>query len=146
MRSKQTLLQLASCYSLGISLGFLAISSANAQPNNLLSQANNLLNCKNPRTQTEMNACAAQKAQTSDRRLNEVYRQVRNKYSENPRQETQLVDAQRAWIRFRDRECTFSRNRYEGGSIAPMVYSNCLDRLTQQRTTELEQYLKEGNL
>jgi uncharacterized protein YecT (DUF1311 family) len=135
MLSKHVLIHVAGCFS----IGFLSLSPAIAQPNNLL-------NCKNPQTQVEMNACAAQRAQVSDRRLNEVYRQVRAKYSENPRSETQLIEAQRAWIRFRDRECTFSRSRYEGGSIAPLVYSSCIDRLTQQRTTELENYLKDGNI
>ncbi|MEE3719906.1 lysozyme inhibitor LprI family protein [Tumidithrix elongata RA019] len=53
-----------------------------------------------------------------------------------------LVDAQLAWISFRDRNCKFASERFQGGSIAPMIYSNCIERLTKQRTDELERYFK----
>jgi uncharacterized protein YecT (DUF1311 family) len=101
------------------------------------------LNCTNSQTQLEMNQCAAKAAQNADRELNRVYKLVQAKYR-GSRLEPQLVDAQLAWIRFRDLKCRFASNRYKGGSIAPMVYSRCLERTTRQQTDELKNYLKEG--
>ncbi|WP_348632828.1 lysozyme inhibitor LprI family protein [Rhizobium sp. BK068] len=51
------------------------------------------------------------------------------------------VSAQRSWVAFRDAECTSSSSRVAGGSVYPMVYSTCLDGLTQSRTKELKAYL-----
>ena len=100
-------------------------------------------NCKNPMTQLEMNVCAGQAAKASDRELNRVYRQVRTKYKGTP-QDDRLVTAQLAWMKFRDAECAVVAGRYEGGSMAPMAYAGCVDRLTQQRTKDLAGYLEEG--
>ena len=100
-------------------------------------------NCKNPQTQLELNQCADLKAKTTDRRLNKVYRQVQVKYKGNEN-ENLLIDAQLIWIKYRDSACSFSSSRFKGGSIAPLVYSNCIERLTKQRADELESYLKEG--
>jgi uncharacterized protein YecT (DUF1311 family) len=100
------------------------------------------LNCQAAQTQMEMNRCADQAAQVADGELNWVYRRVRSKYR-GSRLEQQLIDAQLAWIRFRDLTCAFDRNRFAGGSIAPMIYSQCLERTTRQQTEELKKYLKE---
>ena len=116
-----------------LSVGFLAYPSlAQTKPN-----------CKNPMTQLEMNVCAGQAAKASDRELNRVYRQVRAKYK-GTAQDNRLVTAQLAWIRFRDAECAVAAGRFEGGTIAPMIYAGCVDRLTQQRTQDLKGYLEEG--
>ena len=59
-----------------------------------------------------------------------------------------LVNAQRAWIAYRDAECNFSSANAEGGSVYPMVVSTCLDDLTKARTDTLKGYLscEEGDL
>ncbi|MGI0486157.1 lysozyme inhibitor LprI family protein [Pantanalinema rosaneae CENA516] len=100
-------------------------------------------NCQNPQTQVEMNYCAAEQAKASDRKLNQVYQRVRASYKGTAMEE-QLVDAQLAWIKFRDTNCQFARNRFQGGSMAPLVYSTCVDRMTQDRTQELEQFMRRG--
>ena len=102
------------------------------------------LNCQKPITQLEMNQCANINAKAADRKLNQVYQQVRTKY-QGTEQRKLLSDAEEAWIKFRDTSCTFSKSRVAGGSIAPLVYSNCLTNLTKQRTQTLESYLQEGN-
>lgn len=111
----------------------LAPSVAVAQP----------LNCQKANTQLELNQCADLSAKAADRKLNQVYQQVRAKY--RGEQETLLLNAEEAWVKFRDASCAFSRSRFAGGSIAPMVYSNCLTNLTKQQTQELKSYLQEGN-
>jgi uncharacterized protein YecT (DUF1311 family) len=96
------------------------------------------LNCNNPQTQSEMNACAAQRWQTSDRELNQIYQALIPQLSNNRRQ--QLITAQQAWVTFRDSECTFSSSLAEGGSMQPMLRSGCLSNLTEIRNSELYQY------
>lgn len=101
------------------------------------------LNCQKAQTQLELNQCADLSAKDADRKLNQVYQQLRK--NRGTELDTLLVKAQEDWIKYRDASCAFSRKRVAGGSIAPMVYSNCIERLTKQRTQELESYLKEGN-
>ncbi|MBD2460012.1 DUF1311 domain-containing protein [Oscillatoria sp. FACHB-1407] len=97
--------------------------------------------CTNPQTQLEINECAAKSAEVADEKLNEVYQQLKATLS--PNQEKLLTDAQLAWIEFRDKNCEFARGRFEGGSIAPTVYSSCIERVTQQRTEELQGYAQD---
>lgn len=104
--------------------------------------------CVNTQDQATMNECADQSLRESDAELNSVYKQVEQRLKDNPDTIKLLVSAQRSWVAFRDAECTFSSSRVAGGSVYPMVYSTCLDRLTQSRTKELKAYLKceEGDM
>lgn len=96
------------------------------------------LNCNNPQSQSEMNACAGQRWQTSDRQLNQIYQALIPQLSNSRRQK--LVTAQRAWITFRNSECEFYSSLAEGGSMQPMLRSGCLANLTDIRNAELSQY------
>ncbi|WP_254564690.1 lysozyme inhibitor LprI family protein [Oscillatoria sp. HE19RPO] len=96
------------------------------------------LNCNNPQSQSEMNACAGQRWQATDRELNQIYQGLIPQLSNSRRQK--LVTAQRAWITFRDSECAFYSSFAEGGSMQPMLYSGCLANLTEIRNSELYQY------
>ncbi|HEY9623028.1 MAG TPA: lysozyme inhibitor LprI family protein [Crinalium sp.] len=96
--------------------------------------------CNNPQTQSEMNTCAAKSADLADTKLNETYQKLKETLQGSDAD--LLVSAQRAWIDFRDKNCQFSSGRFEGGSIAPLVYSSCVERVTKQRTQELEGYLR----
>ncbi|MFY0478405.1 lysozyme inhibitor LprI family protein [Achromobacter marplatensis] len=113
-------------------------ASAQAQP----------LNCANATTQTDMNLCADQAYRKSDADLNKVYKTVIGRLKNDRTQTTQLQAAQKAWLFFRDAECAFSASGTTGGSVYPMVLSQCLDTLTQARTKALGAYLKcqEGDL
>lgn len=90
-----------------------------------------------------MNYCAAEQAKVSDRKLNQVYQKVLAGYKGTAMAD-QLVDAQLVWIKFRDTNCKFAMNRFQGGSMAPLVYSTCVDHMTQDRTKELEQFTRRG--
>ncbi len=100
-------------------------------------------NCVEPITQLDMNFCAAWTAKQSDRQLNIAYKQVQQHYRSFDSKEYRdlrlnlLTDAQLAWIKYRDTTCKWKASKFSGGSMAPMVYSGCLNRLTQQRTQEL---------
>lgn len=87
--------------------------------------------------QHEMNMCAHQDYKAADRALNTAYRALTAKIDAVAK--VLLVEAQRAWITFRDKECKYEAAENEGGSIYPMIYSGCLARLTNVRTRELKE-------
>ena len=98
------------------------------------------INCAKAITQTDMNMCADKDYQAADKKLNDIYRKVTTALDDATLQ-AKLKTAQRAWIQYRDTECTFEVAENEGGSIYPLVYSGCLTRLTNARTKELQSYL-----
>jgi uncharacterized protein YecT (DUF1311 family) len=108
-----------------------------------------VVDCAKPMTQMAMNICAGRAAKASDRQLNIAYKQVQQAYQSfdskphGDRRREHLITAQLAWIKYRDTICEWQASKYSGGSIAPMIYSGCIDRLTQQRTQELLADLEE---
>jgi uncharacterized protein YecT (DUF1311 family) len=86
-------------------------------------------------TQQEMNVEAYQKYKRADAELNKVYKELKALLS--PEQQKQLVKAQRAWITFRDSHCNYEAGFYKGGSMQPLVVSNCLQAVTEQRVQQL---------
>ncbi len=121
---------------IGLSANAIATNHHNFTKTDIAQQPN----CKNPQTQTELNICSGVDYQRADKQLNQVYNQVRDKLSANRRQ--QLIVAQRAWISFRDANCKFERSEVEGGTMAPLIYNNCLQDMTKKRTLELNSYLQ----
>ena len=95
------------------------------------------VNCDNWRgrgdvPQSTMNFCARLDYQRVDALLNKTYEVVAAKG------DTDLLrKAERAWIAFRDAECTYQTIGEEGGSLHSLEYSDCLTRLTRQRIQQL---------
>jgi len=106
------------------------------------------VDCANASDQSTMNQCAGQEYKAADKELNAVYQQITTRLKGNAESKKLLVSAQRAWIGFRDAECTFSASGVAGGSVYPLIYSNCMTSVTKVRTEALKQYLKceEGDL
>jgi uncharacterized protein YecT (DUF1311 family) len=99
-------------------------------------------NCNDQSTQSDLNICADQDFKTADKALNEVYRTIVQRLSQDPEGKTRLTAAQKAWIGFRDAECDFQSGNSIEGSIHPMLVLMCRTGLTQKRTDELKVYLK----
>jgi len=97
--------------------------------------------CADAATQTDLNICAAEALKASDAALNATYRQVMGRLKTDPAKRALLMNAQKAWLAFRDAECDFDGSDVVGGSIHPMIVSECVDALTQSRTHQLEAYL-----
>ncbi|HST52974.1 MAG TPA: lysozyme inhibitor LprI family protein [Pyrinomonadaceae bacterium] len=95
--------------------------------------------CYDARTQLEMNECADKQFQAADAELNRVYKQLVSKAENDPK----LKTAEVSWLKYRDDNCAYEASMYEGGSMQPMVYSFCLERMTKARTAELGVQLKE---
>jgi len=95
-------------------------------------------------TQTDMNLCYGQQYSKADAHLNTVYRDQIKRFSAGSSQDQKqnesiqrLKSAQRAWLTYRDLHCSIARDQYEGGSVAPMVWSMCMETVTQHRIEEL---------
>ena len=52
-----------------------------------------------------------------------------------------LRDAQRAWIAFRDKECSFRAQGSDGGTASALASSSCIAELSQQRADALKRQL-----
>lgn len=90
-------------------------------------------------TQAQMNEEAARSYKRADRELNSTYKQVMSLLSKY--EQDKLRAAQRNWIKFRDSSCESESSGYRGGSMYPLVYTNCLEEKTRERTRYLEEML-----
>lgn len=103
-------------------------------------------NCDALKTQSEITACFGDDEKAADSTLNKLYQSLMHVLSDADKQ--RLRDAQRAWIGFRDKECTFRVAPYADGSIAPSLTASCVTALTAQRVVDLRQQVncEEGDL
>jgi uncharacterized protein YecT (DUF1311 family) len=92
-------------------------------------------------TQLEMNDCAAAEYQRFDAELNAVWPIAKSR-ADAIGAGVQLLDAQRKWLAFRDAACTAEIAPYGGGSIQPLIWYNCLTRMTRNRTFDLRQMVE----
>ena len=108
-----------------------------------------------------MDDCAAFEYKQADAHLNKVYRkaleymtddlarvqkqgdQKQTKYEETAM--ASLKEAERTWISYRDIQCKAAAQQYEGGSMAPMIYSQCLTTVTEHRTADLKSIYEDGD-
>ncbi len=97
--------------------------------------------CADAQTQTEMTICWGNQYKAADRRLNEAYKQFAAKLDEAER--AQLKTAQLAWVKYRDANCEFVGDQYKGGTMRPMIAAICLTDVTDNRTRELKQQMKD---
>jgi uncharacterized protein YecT (DUF1311 family) len=104
--------------------------------------------CARAADQLTLNTCADASYRTADAELNRLYRQITGRLQGEADTAKALVAAQRAWLAFRDAECTFATADVAGGSIYPMIYSGCLEGLTRKRIADLKAFLscQEGDM
>ena len=102
--------------------------------------------CDKATTQLELNTCSAQQYQAADKKLNQTY-QAAVKRAEAPQREL-LKKAQQAWIALRDADCAFIGSGTEGGSVQPMIVTQCLAEKTVEREAFLASLMQceEGDL
>lgn len=100
------------------------------------------VDCANAVTQLALNLCAGQDYAAADDRLNAVYaRAMRLAEADGEATATALRDAQRLWVPFRDAACAVEAAAFAGGSMAPMMESFCLRRVTEARVGDLEAFV-----
>jgi uncharacterized protein YecT (DUF1311 family) len=82
---------------------------------------------------------AAARSEQADNDLNKVYKHLAANL--DAKSKKKLLDAELAWIKFRDAECESESDWFRGGSLSKWQYHECFARLTKVRTTELKDAL-----
>ena len=120
-----------------LTLAVLAASPAAAQD----------IDCATAEAQQDLNWCSEQDWHRADADLNAAYRAAKAaleawdaELSPDLQGGAQaLLQAQRAWIAFRDAACAAEGFPMRGGSAEPLLVYGCMARLTAQRATDLWQ-------
>ncbi|MFD0916052.1 lysozyme inhibitor LprI family protein [Pseudahrensia aquimaris] len=107
-------------------------------------------NCESPSTQYELNVCSLRDFDDADAALNAVWSKVRADAklmdADAPNGTPSIADgilaAQRAWLSYRDAQCSVEHDRFFNGSMASMVRNMCATRMTKARTAELHSFLE----
>ncbi len=104
--------------------------------------------CDDAPDQTSMNKCINDQLTKADAQLNTYFKAIEQRLVDDEEVKRLLITAQRAWLKFRDAECSFSTSATTGGTIQPMLFAACKTALTTDRNKQLESYLNcpEGDL
>jgi uncharacterized protein YecT (DUF1311 family) len=95
--------------------------------------------CTAPRTQSQMTACALHTYAQTDAALNAAWKSAMF-FADAIGQGGPLLEAQRAWLHYRDAACEVHASPYQGGSLQPMIRADCLSDLTAARTRMLRDF------
>lgn len=102
-------------------------------------------------TQTELNTTSNEMFRAADEELNATYAKFLAAYADDKAFLTNLQEAQRCWIAFRDAQLRMKYPEREPGyygSIQPVCEATYLTELTEERTKALQVWLdggEEGN-
>ena len=118
-----------------IAFGLLLNAPALAAADSELSQTYSACMDKSGGVTSEMLDCMSAEFTRQDARLNENYKRLMSKLS--AKRKEGLLEAQRAWIKFRDTNCSFYFDP-DGGSAAHLFGSDCMLNATANRATELK--------
>lgn len=110
------------------------------------------IDCQDPSNQMEMTFCAHEDFVDADALMNAQWAltsaemKLRDEgfdpsWDDRPGYFETLLDAQRAWLAYRDAHCLSEGYAARGGSMEPMLVSGCKAHLTRLRTAELEQLM-----
>lgn len=104
--------------------------------------------CNRLEKQQDLNQCYLKELRHSEQSLDEAYKTIVDRLESRPEAAMALDLAEEAWKVYRDAECLFSASGSVGGSVYPMLLSECKDELTRARLARLNDYLrcKEGHL
>lgn len=106
--------------------------------------------CDNANNTVQMNACMADEAKAADFKLNQTYQRVlatlngadddqQKSYPASTK--SALIEAERAWIKYRDADCRAVYNHWKGGTIRTSMELGCRQERAEQRTRQLEAFL-----
>lgn len=129
-----------------VAAGLLVLALANVAP--ARSEDDPPIDCTNAMATHEMNACAEKDLEKADAELNAVYKKalaaIPEMATDEPYDakswETALRESQRAWVAFRDAECSKHVPMFwTGGSGATVEILGCIREKTEARTKELKE-------
>ena len=99
--------------------------------------------CVKPSTQFDLNVCSFRDYLRADTELNISWGAIKQRLAGGRKDYATMLAGQKAWLAYRDKQCQFWGDWYEGGSIAPLVVNSCLTDITKVRSKELGQQLKD---
>ena len=106
--------------------------------------ADDVPDCSAPQDQNTMTACARIDFEKADAELNAIWPKLKTDAEDSDKATDKhdyadaLLASQRAWIAFRDAECTWQGFEAHGGSLEPMLVAGCGARLTRDRIKQLQ--------
>lgn len=92
--------------------------------------------------QADMTICADTHFKEADAALNASYAKLIKEL--DPDTAAKLRAAQRLWLPYRDAACAAEAFLFDGGSMQPMIQSECLARLTKARLQDLTAFEPQG--
>jgi uncharacterized protein YecT (DUF1311 family) len=117
--------------------------------------------CDAAKSQTELKQCAGEQYHKADARLNAVYHKALeilqkdladaqqhpdpNQVEYSQQAIEKLRAAERAWLQYRNLHCEAARHQYEGGSMSPMIWGDCMAETTLDRVKELKSAYENGD-
>lgn len=104
-----------------------------------VAQAQSAAECIEPQQQQLMNACAQKDYEVADAALNSAWKSAKS-FADAIGEGDALLDAQRAWLSYRDAACEVHASPFEGGSLQPLIRTTCLSELTAERTRMLLEF------
>ncbi|MBN1916046.1 DUF1311 domain-containing protein [Candidatus Dojkabacteria bacterium] len=99
---------------------------------------NNAIDCKEQKSQSEMNICAKNKAEEEITRLEKILTDLKKVNNDNL-----IISSQDSWKQYRDQTCKLESKQYEEGSMQPLIEWSCIERITNKRVEELENFYNE---
>ena len=98
--------------------------------------------CDTAFTQSDLNICAYQAADRSEKKLQALLGELRARLDSTRFRQLQRVQVK--WQTYRSAHCSWEGDAVSGGSMTPMVVSGCYRALTEERIQDLKLNLCEG--
>jgi uncharacterized protein YecT (DUF1311 family) len=104
------------------------------------------VDCKKAMTTLDINACAQADFEVVEKKLNDTYRRVMKSLSKPDEGlayaeiKKGLIEAQRAWVVFRQKDCDAYYTLHASGTIRTVMYIGCMQNHAEQRIKTLEEY------
>jgi uncharacterized protein YecT (DUF1311 family) len=101
-----------------------------------------LLACPSkPSTTIQIEGCVEHRVISTDRTIDELNATIFAKFNSNVSRQA-FVKANTAWVQYRDAICSTETTNYVNGSLAPIVYADCLVSIDHSHVGELRGMLK----
>jgi len=96
-------------------------------------------NDKNAVTTASMRRCAHLAFEKSHRNLEKEIEAIQAFLVEKQKAEQRwlFITSQNHWMQFRNQHCSIYWRQYQGGSLQPLIFTDCLTRLTDKRLEEI---------
>lgn len=120
----------------------------------LLAAQDKPLDCEKDQSQLALNLCADRDYHAADAEMSAQWKRtlaVVHGFDKDPdyppgkkTYSQKLIEAQRAWLAYRDAHCASASYRPAAGSMEPMLFSLCMLGLTEERRQQLADIARGG--